>query len=149
MPSKMAENQFIAIGPHRMGEDGDIGIIMVQGVLEAEHLSMMQPRSVAMYRRHGYVLTVIDARNATAMTPEARRVGAELNRKTPMVSASAIYGASLLTRTLATLLWRAVALLPPGHAELTFCKTEAEARAWLDLRRPKLRALAAGMKSRK
>ncbi len=139
----MTETRFISIGSHLMGEEADLSIIILHGVVESEHLAAMHPRSVAMFRRHGYALTLIDATDAKSMTQEARRLGAELNRKSPMLSATAIYGASLFTRTLATLLWRAVSLMANGTFELAFYKTEQDARIWLGAQRNKLRATAA------
>jgi hypothetical protein len=126
-----------------MGEEGDTVVLIINGIVDGEHLEVTHPRSVAAARQYGYAMTLIDARKATAMSASARRTAAALNRSDPILSASAIFGANLLTRTLATLLWRAVALLTAQKSDLAFFETEAEARAWLAQQRPKLRALAA------
>ena len=125
-----------------MREEGDTIVLILHGLVNSEHIEVTHPRSVAVAQRYGYALTMIDARDATSMSAQARRTSADLNRRQPLRSANAIFGANLITRTVATLLWRAVSLISTQRADLAFFATESEALAWLDLQRLKLHALA-------
>ena len=44
----MTEAQFTSIGPHLMGQEDDLSVIILHGVVESEHLAAMHPRSVSI-----------------------------------------------------------------------------------------------------
>lgn len=92
--------------------------------------------------QHGYVMCVVDARRVGTMTPESRRRSAELSKELACPGVTALYGASLIARTLGMLVMKAIAITRQVPADITFFKNEAEARAWLDEQRPKMIALS-------
>ncbi len=131
------------VGPHFIRDEGDIFVWILHGTVEVEHVQVTYQRSVDLARQYGYCLNLFDSRHGGSVSAEARRVSGELSRRSPLISATAIFGANLLMRTLTTLLWRAVAMLTHQKTDLEFFATEPEARAWLALQRPKLAVLAA------
>ena len=62
----------------------------------------------------------------------------EHRRDIRFVSATAIFGTSVLTYALATLLYKATRLVSGHSAEHEFFKSEPAARAWLDEQRIRL-----------
>lgn len=132
--------EVVLIGPHRVVCGEDSFLAQFVGELTAEHLPAVNEISNGYARRKGYTLVLVDAARASAMTPEARRMTVDNSRKNPAPSAAAIFGTSVATRALATLLFKAIALLGGIDRNVAFFKTEAEARAWLDEQRVLLRA---------
>ena len=132
--------EVVLIGPHRVVCGEDWFLARFVGPLLAEHMPAVNELSNGYARRKGYTLVLVDASGASAMTPEARRMTVDNSRKNPAPSAAAIFGTSLATRALATLLFKAIELLGGMDGNVAFFKTEAEARAWLDEQRVLLRA---------
>lgn len=112
------------------------------GDLAAEHMPELNAMNSRYAQRNGYLLVLVDASSAGTMTPAARRMSVEGGRALNSRSATAIFGTSLMTRTVATLLFKAVALLSRQSTSLEFFKTEAAARAWLDKQRARLRGVS-------
>lgn len=128
------------IGPHRVWSEEDLLVIVVNGTIDGEQARAMNELSLPLFRTYGYVLSLVDARAATGLTPEARRVGAEFRRQHPMPSANAPFGVSLPLRALAFLVYRGLALLRPEPQEMKMFEAEADARLWLAQQRTKLRS---------
>ncbi len=131
--------EVVLIGPHRVVCGEDLFLAQFVGELTAEHMPRVSEIGNGYARRQGYTLVLVDASRASAMTPEARRMSVENRRKNPSPSAAAIFGTSVATRALATLLFKAIELLGGIDGNVAFFKTEAEARAWLDEQRVLLR----------
>ena len=134
--------QAIAIGSHRVVFEPDLYAITFIGDLTVEQVPDFAACNKYYAKCQGYVMCVADATKVGTMTPESRRLSAELSRELGCPGATAIYGASLLARTLSVLVTQAIAMIRKVPSEVAFFKTEAEARAWLLEQRPKLIALS-------
>lgn len=136
--------EVVHIGPHRIVCGPDLYFAEFVGDLRAEHMPELNAVGNRYVRQNGYKLILVDATRAGTMTPEARRMNIDNLRKNPGLSATAVFGTSMVTRTMVTLLFKAMDLLSGREATVAFFKTEAEARAWLDAQRLRLRAAPAG-----
>lgn len=105
----------------------------------ARHLEFLY---VDLANRYGYRLALLFGRETTTITPEARRLMAEWNAVLRDPFAGAVVGASFTAKTIANMLIRAMELITRRPTDLSFCDTEAEARAWLDKQRPRLETQA-------
>lgn len=132
--------EVVLIGPHRVVRSEDLFLAQFVGELTAEQMPRVSEIGNEYARQKGYTLVLVDASRVSGMTPEARRMSVENRRKNPSPSAVAIFGTSVTTRALATLLFKAIELLGRIDGNVAFFKTEAEARAWLDEQRVLLRA---------
>ena len=132
------------IGPHRIQCGPDMYFAEFIGDLRSEHMPEIHEVGNRYLRRNGYKLILVDASRAGTMTPQARRVNVENLRQNPGLSATAVFGTSMVTRTIVTLLFKAMDLLSGREAAVAFFKTEAEARAWLDAQRIRILAARAG-----
>lgn len=129
----------IQIGPHRFWCVGDLSVVEVVGDLDASHVTVMQQVTRPLFDEYGYTLTLVDASKAGTMTPEARRASAVYQRLNSIPGAVGIFGVSALAGVLVSLYSRAIALFATRERETAMFRTEAEARAWLDAQRLKLR----------
>ncbi len=127
--------EVVAIGPHRLLCGQDMYFVECIGDVTAEHMPAFFALTKRYTQKNGYVLALVDASRMGTMSPEARRLSVAYGKQDPGRRATAIFGASLVTRTLATLLFKAIALITQRASESAFFKTEAEARAWLDEKR--------------
>lgn len=141
---KMSETapgaEVVQIGPHRILCGEDMYFARFVGDLTAEHMPALRDLNQRYFERNGYVLILVDASRATTMTPEARRLNAEYRRDLKYVSATAIFGTSLIITALAGLLYNAARLLSGQNVVHSFFTSEAAARAWLDKQRTRLSA---------
>lgn len=129
------------IGPHRFWCTGDLSVVEVVGDIEEAHVASMQQASRPLFAAYGYTLTLVDARKAGTMTPQARRASAVYQRLHSVPGAVGIFGVSAMLGALVALYSRALALFSTRERETAMFRTEAEARAWLDAQRLKLRAV--------
>lgn len=125
------------IASHRLRLQGDILRIDVVGNIDAVTI----PQILAVYQscidRFGYLLLVMDVHQSTGMDVAARRTAVEWGKSYAAVQSVAVVGAPLPLRIFLGLMNRATHLLSQGHApHLTFCDSEAAARAWLETQRP-------------
>lgn len=134
--------QAIAIGSHRVVFEADLYAITFTGDLTIEQVPDFAACNKYYANSVGYVMCVADASKVGTMTPQSRRLSAELSRELACPGVTAIYGASLISRTLGTLLMKAISITRKVPAEVAFFKTEAEARSWLAEQRLKLIALS-------
>lgn len=122
------------LGLHVISREGDLHFIRINGPLRLEDAQHFHGAVAESRRRYGSVYVLVDSSGAGAITPETRRWIAEWN-KTHHVNGVAIFGSSLVVRTLLTLVLHAIALLRSQAVPSVFVKDEAAARAWLqDLR---------------
>lgn len=123
-----------AVGQHLMEREKDLSSIRLRGNLsleEAQVFHAMVERSLETYGR-AYVL--VDASEAGLISATTRRWIARWNQE-HLVSGVAIYGGSLVARTLLTLLLNAIMLMGRQNFPAVFVRTEADARAWLTAQR--------------
>lgn len=125
------------LGLHVVSRERDLHLIRLRGALgqdEAEAFHEGVARTIA---RYGSAYVLVDSSEAGSIAPQTRRWIAEWNKAHP-VGGVAIFGSSLVVRTVLTLVLNAIALLRSQAVPSVFVKTEAEARTWLaSLRRPR------------
>lgn len=132
-----------AIGSHSLEIREDTQFLRLNGDYTEEDLREMIPLGDAIITRHGFYISITDARRATGMTPGARRLNAAWARERPdALGISIVFGASLPSRVLLTLLMRASALLNRRSVRIELVESEQAALALADLERPRLRAEA-------
>jgi hypothetical protein len=135
--SGIDRGSVIRVGAHTVSvEDGTIHHRYVGDVSKDEMVEMVR-LAEQLLEREGAVFTLNDIRAIGHISPEARRYATDWMRN-HRFDGAAIYGANLVTRTVVTLLLRAINLLRPMPFESIFCGTEQEARAWISERRQRL-----------
>jgi hypothetical protein len=140
MLGKMTRPVAVPIGPHHLWTEDDLLVIVLQGTLEADQSRAINQFSLDLIQKHGYSLILVDAHAASHVTAETRRVAAAFRREHPVPTASAIVGLNVVIRSLATLVYRGLALVDKAPQLMEMFKSEAEALAWLAAQRPRLRA---------
>lgn len=143
MFGKLIRPDAVPIGPHCLWPEDDVLVIVLQGTLAAEHARVINQFSLGLIQKYGYSLILVDAQAASHVTAETRRLAADFRREHPVPTASAVVGLNLVVRSLATLVYRGLALLDRAPQLMEMFKSAAEARAWLAAQRPRLRAQAA------
>lgn len=118
------------LGQHVVSRERDLCVIKLQGSLSLAEAQAFHAGVEQLLRRYGTAYVLVDSRHAGEIAAPTRRWIAEWNRRHE-VSGVAIYGDSLIVRTLLTLALQAIALLRRKPVPYVFVKTEAEARAWL------------------
>jgi hypothetical protein len=89
-----------------------------------------------------YLLVINDIRRASEFPAEARKIVAARLAPLP-VRATALFGASFQIRVLVTLAFKIRDFIRGEPANPTrFCATEAEARAWIDEQRSRIKRAA-------
>ena len=131
-------NAIIHIGTHTVYIEECVVHSRYAGDLSRDEMQAVLELADQVLQRDGAVFTLNDVRGIRHITPDARRYAADWMRH-HRFDGAAIYGANLPTRTLVTLLLRAINLLRSVPFESIFCATEQEARAWIDAKRKKLR----------
>lgn len=121
-------------------------VVEIIGDLNAEHMPIFLDLAGQYARECGYILVLVNSSQAGTMHPEARRLAVAFRKHNLARTATAIIGASLTTRSVAALLFKAMALVTGRESEVSFFKNESEARLWLDERRPHLAAWVASRK---
>lgn len=118
------------LGPHVVSRERDLHLIKLRGVLSQEEAEAFHHGVAETLVRYGSAYVLVDASQAASISPQTRRWIAEWN-KGHQVSGVAIYGSSLVVRTVLTLVLNAIALLRSQAVPSVFVKTEAEGRAWI------------------
>lgn len=129
---------FCPVGKHLARLDGDILWICLHGIVELSEMVVITSLPRQLYERYGYALVLCDATHAMGPTAETRRYHNQQHKVQVFPSHSALYGASILVRSVVLLAQRATELVTGKKTPASFHKTEAEARAQLDLQRPRL-----------
>lgn len=107
------------------------------GDVSRDDMAAVLEVAAQVLKRDGAVFTLNDVRGIRNIAPAARRYAAGwMNGR--RFDGAAVYGANLATRTVVTLLLRAINLLRPVPFESFFCATEQEARGWINAQRQKL-----------
>lgn len=113
-------------------------LVEIVGDLTVEHMPIFLDLAGQYAREWGYMLVLVNGTHAGTMHAEARRLAIAFRKRSPAKSATAVIGASLATRSLVTLLYKAMELMSGKESMVAFFKTESEARVWLDEKRAKL-----------
>lgn len=121
----------ISIGTHTVFITDDVLWLKPCGMLELLEMEELFRRHAQVHQRYGYTLTLIDATKSTGISASARRRQAELVKERTFPSHTAIYGASHLVRTAASLTIRAIELVTGRKTPVSFHRDEASAREQL------------------
>lgn len=121
------------IGSHMVREEGDIAVLIFNGNVTAEDMQRIFSVVERIIERHGRYGTLVNASSMGRVTPGARQVVGQWPR-TSLTFGTSVFGASFVTRTVMTLVIRAMQLVGRGPIASEFFKTEAEARAWITAR---------------
>lgn len=120
-------------GPHQIRVEGDIAVIVFNGDLTAEDAHKMFAVFEAIVEQYGRYGTLVDARRMGRVTQEARGVVAQWPY-TGLTFGTSVFGASLATRTVMTLVIRALQLIGRGPLATEFFPTQAQAQEWIRAR---------------
>jgi hypothetical protein len=127
------------VGPHEVRIDDDLIWLRNHGIVGLADQQRLNALCRAMNQRWGYILMLTDVRDLTSVSPEARRDLHQRVRNQTYLSHTVLYGASLMTRTMAMLWQRAAELFTKRSYPISFAKDEEEARALLAAQRLLLR----------
>lgn len=124
------------IGPHTLRIDGDTVSLCLSGEFQAEHIARVISLIDEIGGGQGPFYVLADVERLNGMPAEARRIAGAW-KGIGRAGGTAIIGATMLQRTLVTLVSRASTMLSNTrkNGEVSFFKTEEEARAWLATRR--------------
>lgn len=130
------------IGKHRICIEQDVVYVVIQGDIQGDEVVTLCEELTQVQRQYGLVFDILDATAAGGMSAEARRQVGEWYRQNHLEIEIAVFGASLLLRTLFSLMTNALRLLSRNHLLMHFVATEGEAKAWVAERRDKKHATA-------
>ena len=127
--------QEIRIGRHLVQIEGDVVFTRQSGQIAMSELQEMLEIWNRFLLEHPRGYALYDVTDGVPLGLAERKCLNEWSKQNVFAGA-AFFGASLLIRTITTLVMRASALLRPGRAQPSiFCKSEQEARQWIDEQR--------------
>lgn len=103
---------------HRYFVRGDVLHWIGYGTMELADLITLFNERMALQRQHGRVFVIIDARQISNTPAEARRYAAQYSADPPFRGAVVLIGASLLQRTVVSLVSAAARLLGRDERDL-------------------------------
>lgn len=127
-----------AIGRHRWWADGDVLRIAYHGEVEREHVAALFGVFDEFLAMHGYLLVLIDLRDAGGMRPAARRLLGE-HRQDRERSSVGFFGVGPVPRLFMGLISSSMRLLGREPLHLCVAGSEAAALAWLGRERERHR----------
>lgn len=128
------------IGPHRYVVEDDLFFWQPCGEVLPEQAQVMNEVIASTHQRNGYLLYLVDGRQAKPLGPAARRIAVDGFRTHFGSTVLAAFGTTLLVRTAAFLVLNAARLLSRVDIPYKFLDTEVEARAFLTQYRTQLQA---------
>jgi hypothetical protein len=127
---------FLSMGSHQYRLEDDTLVLRTGGELSLEQAQWLMTTLTKLVNTYGYSLLIGDASGGVTIPPHVRRWLAEWHKDNPSTAGTAIIiGASLMVRTLVTMINHAVRLLGRPTGDLVFVHDEAEARKLLPSRR--------------
>jgi hypothetical protein len=131
---------WLPLGTHSYCVEDDIFVLRGDGTLTVTDLEALYRVCWEIADRYNYWLVLVNSRAGVSMSPEARRFVGDLSRRRRSKNATAIYGGSIVERTLVLFVRNAVKLLHGTAMPIETFQTEADARSWLVHQRQSLRA---------
>jgi hypothetical protein len=122
----------LPIGRHRVRLCDDTIEITLCGDVTLEDYVALEKHYDAIVAAHGYVLMLVDTKQAGSVDAKARRMSANWSRRNAKRICAALYGGSLPMRAIITMLATAGRLLTGYISPFRFCDTAEEARSFLD-----------------
>ncbi len=130
-----AKMRAVATGSkHIVRREEDLLLFVADGPLQETDLEALIVLGNQIAEVHAAYWILADVRKLTEVDAAARRRAAK-NPAAHLFAGAAVFGASLVGRTLITLIVRGMAMLGQSHIQLRFFDSEAEARVWLTERR--------------
>jgi hypothetical protein len=126
----------IHIGKHIARVDGNILYLQMIGDISLEEIQKYIGLADQLTAEHGSFYIVDDMARFGSAAPEVRKKVASWIAQGACLGA-AIYGASLSSRTMTTLILGAMKMMGRHVFPVTFVKTEQEARDWVGFQRHK------------
>lgn len=123
-------------GSHAIRSEGNTIYFRVRGTIDEADIQILIDLGDSLAAQHGQFWVLVYAQEMTTITTEARRLAVK-NPNLSNLAGGAVVGASLATRTIFTLINRAMNLLGGIHVRSTFVQSEEEAKAWLAGQQPK------------
>jgi hypothetical protein len=134
---------FQPLGSHQYRLEDDTLVLRTAGELSLEQAQWLMATLTKLVNTYGYSLLIGDASSGVTIPPNVRRWLAEWHKDNPSTAGTAIIiGASLMVRTLVTMINHAVRLLGRPTGDLVFVQDEAEACKLLPSRRTLWRSRA-------
>lgn len=121
---------------HNVRREDDLLFFVADGPVREPDLDALILVGKQIAETHAAYWVLADVRKLTEVDAAARRRAAT-NPNVHLFAGAAVFGASLVARTLITLIVRGMAMLGQSHIQLRFFDSEADARAWLTERRAK------------
>ena len=132
----------VAVGKHSLRyEPPDTIVVVLQGSVDEEDAVVISKQAVDWSEGAPCLLVIVDVRQLSSMSQQARKVGASMGYRLPP-RATAVVGGSFAVRMLMDLVLRASELLGTKKRFTKHCPDEAAARAWVAEMRPLLLATA-------
>lgn len=143
----MKIGETLHFGRHRLVRvEHDRTDLYIDGDVTNEDVDVIHSSGQAIRAECGYDLMLVDVHRMRNLTPETRRyTGLVSADDRPYLGAIAIVGASLVTRALLTLFFRALELLrrvPNISNPISFFGSRDEALAWLSSQRARIKNIA-------
>lgn len=126
------DGQVLSIGPHRYRVEGDLFLWRPCGEVLPDHARSVVAVVLEVYKRHGYVLYLLDGREGKPLGPETRRIVVDGLRPMYGSLAMAAFGLNGLSRVSGILVFSAARLLTGRDFPIKFSSTEAAARVFLN-----------------
>lgn len=111
-------DRWQSVRQHRYCVRGDILHWIGNGTMELADLITLFDQRMTLQRQHGRVFVIIDARQISNTPAEARRYAAQYSADPPFRGAVVLIGASLLQRTVVSLVSAAARLLGRDERDL-------------------------------
>ena len=132
----------VAVRRHSLKyEPPDTIVVVLHGSVDEDDAAVISKHMVDWSDGAPCLLVIVDIRQLSSMSQQARKVGASMGYRLPP-RATAVVGGSFAVRMLMDLVLRASELLGTKKRFTKHCPDEAAARAWVAEMRPLLLATA-------
>jgi len=136
----MDDDGFASMGDTvRVRVEGDLVFIRNYRVMTLVDLEAIIEVYKRVHREHGALYVMFDCTRSEGMERAARRALTDSQSKDAFVNATAIFGAPFAIRTLANMIDRALVGLGKRSIGIKFFETEAQARAYLQKEKERLK----------
>lgn len=129
------------VGKHSIGLEDDMILLRCDGFMTVAEITELHTIADRLMAGRGDLYVLSDGTNAGNSEPETRKLIVEWFQSHSF-SAAASYGGSMIHRAISALIVNAVRIVNKKIIPMSFFKTEAEARRWLDTLRQAKRTSA-------
>jgi hypothetical protein len=122
---------WIHSGQHRYQVIGDVLCYEPHGSFSMQEATVLLDKCLQICQQHGFVYTILDAKEADAGDAKVRKLFAEAQKRRDTQGIVYIIGANLVIRSFALLWQNMVRLMNLPRSTIRFINTEAE--AWQEI----------------